>query len=154
MFGPVPNSFARIVYTPLAPAASAPIRELEHTAGATQPRTKHRVRILSMGNDPALLDSRQLVLQSAGHDVISASDSSAITQDALQAFDVIVICHTVGRRDQIVQMIRVARPNLPILLLGEICSDSLSSGAIYISPTPEELLKAIEEVVNASAVNN
>jgi hypothetical protein len=110
-----------------------------------------QAHILSVGNDSTLLDSRQLVLQSAGHQVISISSRAALSKEFLDRFDIVVLCHTITPRDQIVQSIRRLCHDLPLLLLDEICCGASGPGEMYVSPKPETLLIAIDSVVKSQA---
>jgi hypothetical protein len=125
---------------------SAP--RLEDYSAPPQPRAVHRVHILSIGDDSALLNSRELVLQSGGHAVLSMSSSASLSKDLLQQFDVVVLCHTLKSRDEIVRSIRLLKPDLPILLIDEICCETARLNEIYVSPQPEIVLIAVKNVVN------
>lgn len=133
---------------PLASDMPVSVQRLDDYSAVSQSEAMQKLRILSVGNDPSLLNSRELVLQSAGYAVLSMSSSASLSKDLLQQFDVVVLCHTVKSCDQVVHSIRLLRPDLPILLVDELCCESVRSGEIYVSPQPETLLIAVNNVVN------
>lgn len=133
---------------PLAIDMPVSVPRLEDYSAAPQPRAVHKVHILSIGDDAALLNSRELVLQSGGYAVLSISSSASLSKDLLQQFDLIVLCHAVKSRDEIVRSIRLLKPDLPILLIDEICCETARLNETYVSPQPETVLIAVKNVVN------
>lgn len=133
----------------LANGAAPDPRGLDSHPAIPQSGPTGRARILSIGNDSALTSSRQLVFQSVGHRVVSLSSAAALSKEFLESFDLAVLCHSIKPRDQMVQAIRLLRPDLPLLLVGEICCDAPRGGEIYVSPKPEILLAVISNIMNA-----
>ena len=81
--------------------------------------TIHRqARILSIGEDPILLYSRRLILETAGYSVESArGDPSAIEQTLSRTFDLILLCHSIAEDvvDHIVEASTRIAPQIPLL---------------------------------------
>jgi hypothetical protein len=127
------------------------LRQRETYSAIPQPRAVRQAHILSVGNDSALVDSRQLVLQSAGHQVVSISSRAALSKEFLDRFNIVVLCHTIAPRDQIVRSIRRMCPDLPLLLVDEILCGAYCPGEMYVSPKPEILLIAIDEILKSQA---
>src|SRR6202034_3013643 len=59
-----------------------------------------QARVLSVGLDVRILDTRELILRSAGYSVVSAiSIKEAVFLFKDGGFDVIVLCHTLSAKD-------------------------------------------------------
>jgi hypothetical protein len=104
-------------------------------------------KILSIGNDPWLLTSRRLVLESGGHQVVSIDGATELAADVLRSFDLVVVCHTVeGNRGRIIASMRAANSQIPILLLTGSCFDVSMDGLEAIVPDPTMLLREIDRM--------
>ena len=76
--------------------------------------------VLCTGTDPALIRTRQLILQKAGHEVVIAMDEPSVAAVCQQqAFDVVVIGQAVSgkAKQQIMSLIRKNCPSAAILEL-------------------------------------
>lgn len=104
-------------------------------------------RILSVGDDPMLLGSRHMLLESAGYQVLSVSSSRVIRQEHQGAFDLAVVCHTtVISRAQLVASLQSSHPQVPILLL-ERAAGGCSDGMGLVLSRPEELLRTVRDII-------
>lgn len=109
-----------------------------------------RPRILSIGDDRHLLESRHLLLTSLGFNVVSIPSSASLEAAVLQSFDVVIVCHTLMRsRQQMVHFIRTVCPHLPVLVLSRVFWGNDPDNLRGISPTPQGLLAAIARVLNS-----
>jgi hypothetical protein len=77
-------------------------------------------RILSVGNDPWLLETRAAVLLYTGAEVDSADARSARRVVILRRYDLLILCHSVSMEDasDLKQMCRSYWPESRTLLLG------------------------------------
>jgi DNA-binding response OmpR family regulator len=106
--------------------------------------------VLSVGLDRALLNSRNLILHSAGYTVVSAySIKEAV--DCFQAvdFDLVLLCQTIPARDRdgLTWWIRASSPGIPVVsVAGNPCSGDVVAG-VTVGSEPGELLWGIREVL-------
>lgn len=114
---------------------------------AERPIARHRTRILCIGDDPVLLYSRRLVLETAGYSVESARGVlGTIEQVLLRRFDLVLLCHSIT--DEVVGHIveastRIA-PQTPLLQVTPL--DNPFRNQAYpalVSAVPAALLSAI-----------
>ncbi|MGC2637671.1 MAG: hypothetical protein WA294_10870 [Acidobacteriaceae bacterium] len=75
--------------------------------------------ILSMGDDPNLLRTRHLVLESAGYEVYSVPGDTAIEDDVISRINLAVLCHSVEEHQAtaVISSLRKVNPSLPIIRL-------------------------------------
>lgn len=78
-----------------------------------------RGTILSIGDDPDLLSTRHLVLESAGYEVHSIAGNAVVEDDAISMIDLAIICHSVHEHQAaaVISTLRNVSPSLPILRL-------------------------------------
>lgn len=76
-------------------------------------------RILSVGDDPHLLRTRHLVLESAGYEVQSVPGDAAAEADVLSTIDLAILCHSVEEHQaaRVISSLRKVNPSLPIIRL-------------------------------------
>jgi CheY-like chemotaxis protein len=79
--------------------------------------------VLSVGSDPALMQSRQLVLEGEGHTVVGVTDEKALAAACKRhTFDVAILSQTLSPRmkQHIVSLIRERCPKIKVLELFSI----------------------------------
>jgi DNA-binding response OmpR family regulator len=112
--------------------------------------------ILNIGQDRALLDSRGLVLQSAGYTVESiCSIEQAIDRFKAGVFHLVVLCHSLSEkeRERLIRHIRVDGPATPVIFTAAIyaaCPDHLADRSI--GSAPDELLRSVHDVLQEHTV--
>jgi len=106
-----------------------------------------QARILSIGDDPILLYSRRLILETAGYSVESAKGNIAtIEKELLRKFDLILLCHSIT--DEVVHRIveastRIA-PQTPLLQISPLDNPFRNQAhPALVSADPVALLGAI-----------
>jgi DNA-binding NtrC family response regulator len=111
-------------------------------------RMPENTRILSVGHDHHLLSMRSMVLEAAGFDVIEAyavSDALRLAQS--DAVDLVLLCHTVPKSEQIrlVSAIRERRRLMPVLCV--IAHDVVmpAEGCLSANSAPQQLLDALHQ---------
>lgn len=108
-------------------------------------------RILSITYDETLLRTREMILQSAGHEVTSALG----LQDGREAcersgFQLFIIGHSIPERDklELIGCFRAANPKAQVIALTRAGEPRLKEVDTYINPgDPEELVRAIARVL-------
>lgn len=85
-------------------------------------------KILSVGLDPALLQTRNLVLKRTGAEVVSAVVEQAMMMLESRHFDVVVICHTLSKNDKrcICRLVELFWPNSRMLLISKLAGTEIS----------------------------
>jgi hypothetical protein len=136
--------------SPLASLFPADLaRKLESRTYQADPRTPFaaRPRILSVGDDPILLRTRELLLRSAGYAVVSVPSWMCVEDDVVRAFDLLILCHTVGNHGPgIVKAVRAVHPQLPILLLQPALWAPQVENAASVIPYPSLLLSTVQHL--------
>ena len=111
--------------------------------------------VLSVGSDPIVLDTRDLVLKSAGYIVVSAmsiSEAVHLFQDG--DFDLVILCHSLPIREseRLTRLIRASGSRTPIV--------SISGGAfaerngfvdVTLDRDPASLLRGLEDLLSRRA---
>lgn len=74
--------------------------------------------VLSVGSDPVVLDTRDLILRSAGYIVVSATsirEAVHLFQDG--DFDLVILCHSLPKREseRLTRFIRALGSRIPIV---------------------------------------
>jgi CheY-like chemotaxis protein len=93
--------------------------------------------VLSIGFDPSLLETRSLVLQSAGYMVESASSlKEAVNRFQSGDFDLVLLCRSVPRkdRDHLTSLIRASGSRIPIVSI----AGNLGERDAFANATPED----------------
>jgi DNA-binding response OmpR family regulator len=108
---------------------------------------ERKVSVLAVGNDPALLRTRVLVLQAAGYLVIeSARYEQALDIGTSDHIDAVILCHTLQGSEsrQLIQGLRRARRMLPIIYVLENHFSDVPAGCLMTTNDPEELLRTLK----------
>jgi hypothetical protein len=119
------------------------------------PTASKRATVLSIGDDPRLLETREMVLASAGYAVLSASSEDPLDKELIEQIDIAVVCQSVPtkRASRVAEAIRMLRLDLPILHLGvfRACLQSTYERTLIdFPPRPEVLLKTLEQMLPRS----
>jgi len=79
-------------------------------------------KILCIGSDAGLLQTRKLVLEQTGAEVHSTKFEAGLTLLEAQYFDVVVLCHTLAERDtiQICKLLERFWPASQLVLVEEL----------------------------------
>ena len=91
--------------------------------------------VLCTGNDKALLDSRRLVLEHAGHTVVSAMDEQTLINACQKhSFDVAVIGQAVSAntKHRIASLVKQHCPDAKILELSAVCGKLLEDADSWL----------------------
>ena len=111
--------------------------------------------VLSVGFDPELLSTRNLVLQSAGYTVIRALSLKAAV-DCLQTldFDLVLLCQSIPTRqkDRLTSWIRASGSRIPVVsvsdqLFREVFREDAFAG-LTVGTDPDALLSGLKEALN------
>jgi CheY-like chemotaxis protein len=108
--------------------------------------------ILCVGQDPALLKTRNLILRAQGYIVESElSVNQAITHFMASDFDLVLLCHSLPAkdRDRLTCLIRASGSRIPVVSISSSASHDLAKASIGCGP--EELLKGVKEVLAKAA---
>jgi CheY-like chemotaxis protein len=124
-----------------------PKREDQRQTQVSEPAVRQQsARILSIGNDPILLYSRRLVLETAGYIVDSMTAHAPVAEAQLSGFDLVIICHSVPDEimGQIVATISRVNPQTPVLLVARLENlEHVSPLRELVSPRPAAILQAV-----------
>jgi DNA-binding response OmpR family regulator len=112
----------------------------------------HRSKILAFGHDTTLLQTRELILQHDGFDVVTASEyaeASRILSE--QPVDLVLLCHTVreAERQSMLSLAHAVRPDAQVLVLVRASFDNLTQGhdaTLCTVGNPRTLLAAVHEL--------
>ena len=134
--------------------------DMPHAMGSLTPISKGKVparavkslrrtgRILMIGDDPNLLSTRHLLLQSCGHDVTSVSSAFHVEDNLIRSFDLLILCHTINSdRLNIANTIQATHPRITTLFLTRAHSATPSDGLQTTEPTPTMLLDKIQHLL-------
>lgn len=112
--------------------------------------------ILSVGLDPELLGTRNLVLQSAGYTVVSANSiKEALDRFRAGDFDLVLLCQSIPRneRDRLSLWIRASGSRTPVVSIsGKLCERDGFANATVPSD-PAALLWGIRKVLINTAMH-
>jgi DNA-binding response OmpR family regulator len=110
--------------------------------------------ILSVGQEPMLLDTRSLILRAAGYLVESAlSIKQAIHHLRTGDFDLVVLCHSIPsqERDRLVCLVRASGSTIPIVTVVPMSASEHHSEGLAdatIAGDPRKLLLGIREALS------
>jgi hypothetical protein len=111
--------------------------------------------LLSIGDDPNLLHSRHLVLESAGYGVFSTGSLTMLLDPVASRLDAALMCHSVPpkRMESIARILREAHSGLPLLVLSfnTLTPWLDQQNIIRTDTTPHSLIRTIDEVLQAAA---
>lgn len=113
-------------------------------------------RILSVSYDQALLSSRQLLLESLGCEVVSASDFGHALQHCNRGsgFELFVLGHSIPATDK-EKLVAAFRTHCsaPVIALKKFGEEPTSSADFEIEPEPGQLLQVISRVISGHAAS-
>jgi len=106
--------------------------------------------VLSVGLDRDLLNSRNLVLHSAGYTVVSAySIKEAVERFQASDFDLVLLCPSISAKDRdgLTWWIRATCPSTPVVsVTGNLYAGDVVAG-VTVGSEPSALLWGIQEVL-------
>ena len=106
---------------------------------------------LAVGLDPLLLETRNRVLESAGHTIVSAlSVEQGLERFVSGDFDIVILCHSipVRERERLTYAIRRRSPNTPVVVITTKFSAMDSFADAMIENEPEILLQEIPRILH------
>jgi hypothetical protein len=105
-------------------------------ADAVPTVARRRAHVLSIGDDLLLLQSRHMLLRSAGYEVISVPSHAFIEEDRAREFDLVLLCHSIGMRrsERLAKSLRELNPLLELLRIANFGSD----GRDEVGTTPPD----------------
>jgi len=110
--------------------------------------------VLCTGADPALMKTRKLLLEQAGHQVFTAiNESSLQSACAARNFDVIVIGQTVSRqgKTQLLNLVREHCPKARVLELYSVSTGKVLDAADAWLEVPADIPAELSTKVTALA---
>jgi DNA-binding response OmpR family regulator len=110
----------------------------------------HQIVALAVGRDPALLETRTLVLQSDGYKVISAySVRQALEQLEAVEPDVVILCHSLPaqHRERLTDAVRGRSSKTRVVVIGaEFGSDAKFVDAV-LNTEPRHMLRELAGIL-------
>jgi len=106
--------------------------------------------VLSVGLEALLLNARNLVLQSAGYIVVSATSiKEAFTLFGNGDFDLVVLCHSipVKDRDRLIGLIRTSGSRTPVVSVSGKNGECDAFADVTIEDSPNKLLAGIGDLL-------
>ena len=112
-------------------------------------------RILSISYDATLLHTRELLLISRGHEVVSALGFHR-GAEACQpgGFDLFILGHSIPKEDKLdlIQCFREKNPGAPVIALSHPNESPLKEVDRYLDPgDPAELLRSVAFLIDPAA---
>ena len=110
-------------------------------------------RILSVSYDGVLLATRRLLLEGAGHRVVSAMGFAEALSLCDSHFDLIIMGHSIPRKDKVAIVAELRRRGCaaPLLSLLRHGDKPLAEAVEWIeADQPQELLKAVSRILKKS----
>ena len=107
--------------------------------------------ILSVGCDPKLLDSRRLLLQSAGYAVVSTHSAKEAVDCFLAGdFDLVLLCHSLPEteRDGIACLIRASGSFTPVVAVATYDGQQDVFASATLDSEPGQLLAGIRDALS------
>ncbi len=110
--------------------------------------------VLSVGQDPEILISRNLALQSAGYTVVRAFSLKAAAE-CFQTldFDFVLLCQTISKKDKerLTSLIRASGSRIPVISVSDKLweRDAFADATVY--NRPEVMLLGIREALGKEA---
>ena len=114
--------------------------------------------ILTCGRDASLLDTRRMLLESAGYRVLVATNPTSIVQILLnEPIELMVLCHTFSAQEclAILAAMHSSHPEASILSLQANkapCGSGDGVQAINIFEGPKKLLARIQELIDVTTL--
>jgi DNA-binding response OmpR family regulator len=110
-----------------------------------------QIVMLNVSLDPALLETRTRVLQTAKFIVVPASSIAEATDKFLAGdFDAVLVCHSISINDRrrLARMIHEHSPLTPIVLVSSTGIEKDASVDVIIGNDPEQLVQELPEVLH------
>lgn len=110
--------------------------------------------VLSVSLDPELLDTRNLVLQSAGYTVVAAfSPREAVDRLREGDFDLVLLCQSIPTKDKdhLVLWLRASGSRIPVISISGFLYQRDAFADATVVSDPNVLLMAIREVLIIAA---
>ena len=110
--------------------------------------------ILSAGFDPELLDTRNLILQSAGYTVVPANSMLETVNSFRDGdFDLVLLCRSipVQEKERLTNWIRATGSRVPVVSVMGKFSQAGAEGGLTVGSDPAEFLKGIGEILDKAA---
>jgi DNA-binding response OmpR family regulator len=112
--------------------------------------------VLSVGLDSKLLDTRKLVLQSAGYTVVRAFSLKAAV-DCFQTFDfdIVLLCQSISTKEKgrLTSWIRASGSRIPVVSVSEnLCEEDHLAG-VTVGCEPDALLLNLRKALNNLAIS-
>jgi len=109
------------------------------------------LKVLNVGIEPSLLQTRGAILQRAGMEVVNVGDSAtAVRAFRRQAFDAVVLCHGLGREHKrdVIEAARRRTPSPKVVALYNLTRSEAAGAdlAIDSQDCPEALLRAMHSL--------
>ncbi len=110
-----------------------------------------KARILAVAYDSGLLQGRQLLLEHAGYEIVTALGTVEAARYSRERFDLILLGYTMsqGAQRTVIELRRACGCSAPVvtmLLPGQIAIE----GAVGIEPDPDLLLKTVKQLIPPS----
>ncbi len=111
-----------------------------------------KARILAVAYDSGLLHGRQLLLEDAGYEVVTALGTVEAAGYSRERFDLILLGYTLsqGAQRSVIELRRAygcSAPIVTMLLPGQIAIQ----GAVGIEPDPDLLLETVKQLIPPAA---
>lgn len=114
-------------------------------------------RILSVSYDSQLLETRRLMLERAGYDVVSAFGFNEAIHQCRQdcEFDLFVLGHSIQGRDKeaLIEAFR-QRQSSPILALKAYDGEFVKGATASVNIDPEQVMKAVSSLLSGKTRND
>lgn len=118
-------------------------------AGAATPA----VRILSIGEDALLLQSRQMLLRSSGYEVVTIHSHALLEEYLVESIQVVLLCHTIPQEQvrNLVHRLHGMNSALSFLVVAPAIRDGDTEAAMEETrPEPGALLQSISRVTRGT----
>jgi CheY-like chemotaxis protein len=106
--------------------------------------------VLSVGLDPEILGTRNIVLQSAGYTVVRAFSLKAAV-DCFQAldFDLVLLCQSIPakEKERLTSWIRASGSRIPVVSIAEYLSQQDAFADATVESDPKLLLMGIRQAL-------
>ena len=109
-------------------------------------------RILSVSYHESLLESRRLLLEAKGYNVISALGfSQAILHCKQGGFDLFILGHSIPLLDkqELIREFRAHCPS-PIISLTRVTEPPVDGANFHVYPDPKALLETVAQILNGA----
>jgi CheY-like chemotaxis protein len=110
--------------------------------------------ILSVCLDSSLLETRKLVLESAGYLAVSVTSvEEAVSRFLAADFDLVLLGHSIPTRDRerMTHLIRASRPTTPVVFIANSSAQRDYFADATLENDPRKLITGIEEILAKEA---